>query len=65
MVPTVSQLFWQGGEGEGAPGAGERIAVHFVVAGQLPEFRAVEALPGMSAIEEMPVHISELSLAWA
>ena len=53
----------QGNGGEGVSAAGQRIAVHFVVAGQLPEFRAVEALTGMSAIEEMPVHISELSLA--
>lgn len=42
---------------------GDRLAVHFVAAGQLPEFRLVEAMAGGSSIHEMPVHISELSLA--
>ncbi len=40
-----------------------RIAVYFVVAGQVADFRAVEAHAGSAVIQEMPVHISELFLA--
>jgi len=45
------------------PGGRPAIVVYFVVAGQLEELRAVEAhAGGASAIQEMPVHVAELTL---
>ena len=53
----------QAGSSGGVAAQGDRLVVHFVTAGQLGEFRAVEVMAGGVAIREMPVHISELSLA--
>lgn len=60
---------WRGsgssGAGTGRQQSQARIMVHFVVAGQVAEFREVEqhsTALGLGAIDVMPVHIPDLFL---
>ena len=46
--------------GSRAHAPGQRIVVHFAVAGQLEQFRAVEEFSGDRQILEMPVHVSDI-----
>jgi hypothetical protein len=39
---------------------GDRIVVHFAVAGELAAFRTVEGFAGGAPIKEMHVHVSDI-----
>ena len=46
--------------GNRSTAAGRRLVIHFVVAGHIEAFRAVEEFAGDKPILEMPVHVADI-----